>query len=148
MRIASKSVNFNYELFDRLETGVELNGAEVKSLFLGQASLDDVYVKFLGNELFLLNSHIHPYQYADTSKLDPKRTRKLLLHKKELLSLQSKMQQKNLILVPVAWYNKGRQIKLEVALAKGKKIWQKKEAIKKADLQRETEEVLKTRIKN
>ena len=147
MRITSKSVNFNYELFDRLETGVELNGAEVKSLFLGQASLDEAYVKFIGNELFLLNSHIHPYQYADTSKLDPKRTRKLLLHKKQLLSLQSKMQQKNLILVPVAWYNKGRQIKLEIALAKGKKIWQKKEAIKKADLQRETQEVLKLKIK-
>ncbi len=143
MRIPNKKIGFNYELFDKFEAGVELNGAEVKSLFLNQASLDEAYVKFVGNELFLVNGHIHPYAYADTSKLDPKRTRKLLLHRKELLSLQTKMQQKNLILVPVAWYNKSQQIKLEIALAKGKKIWQKKEAIKKADLQRETEEQLK-----
>jgi SsrA-binding protein len=143
MRIPNKKIGFNYELFDKFKAGVELNGAEVKSLFLNQASLDEAYVKFVGNELFLVNGHIHPYAYADTSKLDPKRTRKLLLHRKELLSLQTKMQQKNLILVPVAWYNKSQQIKLEIALAKGKKIWQKKEAIKKADLQRETEEQLK-----
>jgi len=93
----------------------------------------------------LLNAHIHPYEYADVRKIDPKRTRKLLLHKKELLGLQNKMKQKNLVLVPVMWYNKGRQIKLEIALAKGKKKWEKKEAIKRADLARETEEELKNR---
>ena len=148
MKITNKSVGYDFELFDKFEAGVELTGAEVKSLFLDQATLDEAYVKFVGNELFLLNAHIHPYKYADTSKIDPKRTRKLLLHKKELLVLQSKMQQKNLVLVPVSWYNKGHQIKLEIALAKGKKKWEKRESIKKADLIRETEEVLKLRIKN
>lgn len=143
MKIINKSAGFNYELYDKFEAGVELTGAEVKSLFAGQASLDRAYVKFVGNELFLLNAHIHPYKYADTSKIDPKRTRKLLLHHKELLSLQTKMQQKNLVLVPVMWYNKGRQIKLGIALARGKKKWEKREAIKKADINRETEEQLK-----
>lgn len=146
MKILNKQVGYNYELYDKVEAGVELTGAEVKSLFADHATLDEAYVKFVGNELFLLNAHIHPYQYANVAKIDPKRTRKLLLHKKELLGLQSKMQQKNLVLVPVSWYNKGHQIKLEIALAKGKKKWEKREAIKKADLIRETQEVLKLKI--
>lgn len=148
MKIINKSAGFDYELYDKLETGVELSGAEVKSLFLGQASLEEAYVKFVDNELFLLNAHIHPYKYADTSKIDPKRTRKLLLHRKEMLSLQTKIQQKNFVLIPISWYNKGRHIKLEIALAKGKKKWEKRETIKKADLARETEKVLKLKIKN
>lgn len=143
MKIVNRSVGYNYQLFDRIEAGVALTGAEVKSLFAGQASLEEAYVKIIDGELFLLNAHIHPYKFADVKKIDPKRTRKLLLHKKELISLASKMEQKNLVLVPVAWYNKGRQIKLEIALAKGKKMWQKKEAIKKRDLDRQTEEDLK-----
>lgn len=122
-----------------------LTGAEVKSLFAGQASLEEAYVKAIDSELFLLNAHIHPYKFADVKKIDPKRTRKLLLHKKELISLASKIEQKNLVLVPVMWYNKGRQIKLEIALAKGKKKWEKREAIKRADLARETEEELSLR---
>jgi len=146
MKIINKSVGYDYELYDKFEAGVELTGAEVKSLFLDHATLGEAYVKFVGNELFLLNAHIHPYSYADTTKIDPKRTRKLLLHKKELISLQSKMQQKNLVLIPVSWYNKGHQIKLEIALAKGKKKWEKREAIKKADLIRETQEILKLKI--
>jgi len=142
MRIANRRLNYDYQVFDKLETGVVLTGAEVKSLFAGQASLNEAYVKIIGNEAFLLNAHINPYQYADVKSIDPKRTRKLLLHKKELVSLQSKMKQKNLLLVPVAWYNKGRQIKLEIALARSKKKWEKKRAIKEADLVRETEEEL------
>ena len=144
MKIVNRSAGYNYLLFDRIETGVALTGAEVKSLFAGQASLEEAYVKIVDGELFLLNAHIHPYRFADVKKIDPKRTRKLLLHKKELLALQGKIQQKNRVLVPVAWYNKGRQIKLEIALAKGKKKWEKREAIKRADLARETEEELKT----
>jgi len=148
VKIFNRSVEYDYQLFEKIETGVGLTGAEVKSLFAGQGNLDGAYVKFVGNELFLINAHIHPYQYADVSKIDPKRTRKLLLHKKELVSLRSKMEQKNLVLVPVLWYNKGRQVKLEIALARGKKKWEKKEAIKKADLAREIEEDFKLKVKN
>jgi len=148
MKIFNKKVNFDYELFDKIEVGVALSGAEVKSLFANQASLDEAYVKIINGEAFLLNAHIHPYKFADVSKIDPKRTRKLLLHKKELLSLENKMEQKNLILVPVCWYNKGHQIKLEIALARGKKKWEKKEAIKRADIDRETEAILKSKTRS
>lgn len=142
MKIPNRKAGFNYVLFDRYEAGVALTGPEVKSLMAGMASLDEAYVKNIGRELYLINGHIHPYQFADSRKIDPKRTRKLLLHRREILEISNKMKQKNLILVPVAWYNKGNQIKLEIALAKGKKRWEKKEAIKKADLDREAQETL------
>ena len=143
MKITNKTAHFDYEIFDTLEVGVVLTGAEVKSIFLGQASLDEAYVKVVGNELFLLNAHIHPYKFADTAKIDPKRSRKILLHKKELLSLQSKMQQKNLTIVPISWYNLGNKIKLQIALARGKKKWEKRESIKKKDMDRDMEIALK-----
>lgn len=143
MKIFNKTARFNYQLLERIEVGIALTGAEVKSLFMGQGSLNEAYVKIINGEAFLLNGHIHPYQFADVSHIDPKRTRKLLLHKKELLALESKMKQKNLTLVPVLWYNKGHQIKLEIALARGKKKWEKKEIIKRRDLDRETQETLK-----
>lgn len=139
MKIINRRASFDYEIFDKFEVGVVLTGAEVKSLFANQATLDEAYVKMIGGEAFLVNAHIHPYQYADVRKIDPKRTRKLLLHKRELLALTNKMKQKNLILVPLAWYNKGNQIKLEIALAKPKKKWEKREAIKRQDLAREAE---------
>lgn len=148
MKIVNKKAGYDYEIFEKIEAGVALTGAEVKSLFAGQASLDEAYVKIIDNEAFLLNAHIHPYQFADTRKIDPKRTRKLLLHRKELLSLINKMKQKNLNLIPLSWYNKGHQLKLEIGLVKGKKKWQKKEAIKERDLKREIEENLKFKIKN
>ena len=144
----NRKANYDYEIFEKIEAGAALTGAEVKSLFAGQASLDEAYVKIIDNEAFLVNAHIHPYQFADTRKIDPKRSRKLLLHRKELLSLINKMKQKNLSLIPLSWYNKGHQIKLEIGLAKGKKKWQKKETIKKRDLEREIEENLKLKIKN
>ena len=145
MKIPNKKAHFNYLITEKFEVGVVLTGAEVKSLFKGQASLDEAYVKFVGNEVFLLNAHIHPYAYADVKKIDPKRTRKLLMHRTEIFSLQMKIKQKNLILVPLTWYNKGQQIKLEIGLARGKKMWEKREAIKMADLARETEQELKSR---
>lgn len=137
MKIINKKAGFNFELFDRYEAGVALTGPEVKSLIAGMASLEEAYVKLVGNELYLINAHIHPYKFADSREIEPKRTRKLLLHRKEILEIGNKMKQKNLTLVPVAWYNKGNQIKLEIALAKGKKQWEKKQALKKADLERE-----------
>jgi SsrA-binding protein len=148
MKIVNKKAGFDYEISEKIEAGVALTGAEVKSLFSGQASLDEAYVKIIDGEAFLINAHIHPYQYADTRKIDPKRTRKLLLHKKELLSLINKIKQKNLIIIPLSWYNIGHQIKLEIALAKGKKKWQKKESIKKRDLEREIEQTIGKKIKN
>jgi len=145
MKIVNRQAGLNYEVFDKFEAGVALTGPEVKSLFAGQASLDEAYIKFVGGEAFLLNAHIHPYAYADIRKIDPKRTRKLLLHRKELLALTNKMKQKKLILIPLSWYNRGIQIKLEIALAKPRKQWEKKEVLRRRDLAREAELELASR---
>ncbi len=108
-------------------------------------SLEEAFVRIKGGQAYLFNAHIHPYRFAETTSLDPVRARKLLLHKKEILALEQKMKQKNLTMVPLACYTKGRKIKLELALAKGKRIYEHKEAIKRRDLARETEMELKTR---
>ena len=138
MIIHTRKAKFEYELFDTLEAGLLLTGGEVKSIIEGKASLDEAYVKVIDGELFLVNCHIHPYSFA--KEIDPKRSRKLLVHKKELLALQNKMQQKNLDLVPISLYFKKRKVKLEIALAKGKKEYEKKETIKKRDIERRMEE--------
>jgi SsrA-binding protein len=138
MQILNKKAKFNYELFDKIEAGLMLTGGEVKSIIEGKASLDEAYVKNIEGELFLINCHIHPYAFA--KEADPKRSRKLLIHKKELLALQNKMQQKNLEMIPISLYFHKKKIKLEIALAKGKKDFEKKETIKKRDIQRRMEE--------
>ena len=142
MKIVNRKASFDYLIIDKFEAGAVLSGAEVKSLYLGQATLDEAYVKDINGELFLLNAHIHPYKFAQTDKTDPKRTRKLLLNKNEILAIIRKLKQGNLTVIPLSWYNKGRKIKLEIALAKGKKAWEKREAIKKRDLNREMEQSL------
>lgn len=142
MKIANRKASFEYQIIDKFEAGVVLTGAEVKALLLGQATLDEAYVKEVNGELFLLNAHIHPYKFAQNAQTDPKRTRKLLLNKKEILTIIGKLKQGNLAMIPLSWYNKGRKIKLEIALAKGKKAWEKREALKKRDLNREAEQTL------
>lgn len=142
MKITNRKAHFDYLAIDKYEAGVVLTGAETKSLYLGQATLDEAYVKDINGELFLLNAHIHPYKFAQTDKTDPKRTRKLLLNKREILNIVGKLNQGNLAVIPLSWYNKGRKIKLEIALAKGKKQWEKRETIKKRDLNRDMEQSL------
>jgi len=137
MKILNRQARFEYQLFDKIEAGIALDGQETKSVFLGHLSLDDAFVRIDKGQAFLLNAHIPPYPSARVFNYDPKRTRRLLLHKKEILSLASKMQQKNLLLVPFSCYNKGRRLKLELALARSKKKFEKKEAIKEKDLARQ-----------
>ncbi|PIU03501.1 SsrA-binding protein [Candidatus Shapirobacteria bacterium CG08_land_8_20_14_0_20_39_18] len=141
MVIHNRKAKFEYELFDHLEVGIVLTGGEVKSVSEGHVGLDDAYVKVIDGELFLVNAHIHPYEFAQEA--DPKRSRKLLIHKKELLALENKMQQKNLDLVPISLYFHGHKVKLEIALAKGKKEFEKKESVKKRDIERRMEEEIK-----
>lgn len=145
MKITNRRASHDYEILEKFEAGISLLGPEVKSVREGKMSLDESFVKVKDGQAYLFNAHIHPYRFADTTELDPKRTRKLLLHKKELLSLETKMRQGNLTIVPISCYTKGRNIKLELALAKGKKIYQKKEALKRKDIQREIESELKLR---
>lgn len=140
MKVVNRKARFNYELLEKFEAGIVFSGAEVKSVKKGQIKLDDAFVRIDPNqEVWLINCHIHPYAFANNSHYDPKRSRKLLLHKKETLALQKRIEGKNLTIVPVSCYTHNNTIKLELALARGKKTWQKKEKIKERDLEREME---------
>ena len=143
MKITNRRAKHDYQLSDKFETGIVLTGAEVKSVLEGKIHLEEAYAKIVQGELFLINAHIHPYRFADTKNIDPRRTRKLLVHKKELVSLASKIKQKNLTLIPVSCYNKGRKLKLKLALAKAKKKYEKREVKKRRDIDREIERVLR-----
>ncbi|MBI1982272.1 MAG: SsrA-binding protein SmpB [Candidatus Levybacteria bacterium] len=143
MKITNKRAFYDYRLLDRFEAGINLIGSEVKAVRLGHADLTGSHVRILGSEAYLLNAKIFPYQYARPEGYDEKRTRKLLLHKSEIIALKSKVEGGNLTIVPVSLYTTKNLIKLELALAKGKKEYQKKEAIKKRDIQREIEQELK-----
>lgn len=142
MKIVNKKARFNYEISERIEAGIQLTGAEVKSVRLGQVNMDNAYVKIMPsrfrgqNETWVTGLQIFPYKHADNKDYDPGRTRKLLLHQKEVVTLQSRMKQARLMLVPTAMYTKSGFIKMEVGLARGKKKYEKREAIKKRDLER------------
>lgn len=138
MRIVNRNARYNYELQETFETGIRLLGPEVKSLREGKAILDEAFVKIINGEAVLINFHIHPYQDS-IKKFAPDRPRKLLLHKKEIMSLAGKVNTSGLTLVPVAVYNKGNIFKVEVAIARGKKKWDKREDMKKRTEQRDAE---------
>lgn len=134
MLILNKKAKFNYFLLEFFEAGVVLAGSEAKALRTVGADLSNAYVKIINNEIWLVNVSI-PIQ----GKLEyiPTRSRKLLMHRKEIVLLESKIKAKNLILVPAKLYNKGRLVKVSVAIAKPKRKFEKKESIKKKDLERE-----------
>lgn len=140
MKIANRRALYDYEIREKLEAGINLLGAEVKAVKLGHADLSGSHVRITGSEAYLINARIFPYQYARPENYDERRTRKLLLHKKEIMALKSKMDGQNLTLVPLLMYTTGGLIKLELALAKGKKQYEKKQAKKKKDLDRELEQ--------
>jgi len=138
MQIKNKKARFNYNLLEDFETGIELKGGEVKSIKQGFADLSASYAKFLQGELYLINANIPTVQ----NNLDATRARKLLLHKKELVSIMTKIKAKKLTLVPISLYTRGRLVKVKLALAKRKKGFEKKESLKKKDMQREIEKTL------
>lgn len=138
MKILNRQASYRYQLLERFEAGMVLTGSEVKSIRQGHLQLDEAFVKIRNGEAWLFNAHIHPYSLSDQQKkIDPQRSRKLLLHKKELLKLKQATEEKGLTLVPVSCYTKHHQIKLEIAVAKGKREHEKREAIKKKDWRRE-----------
>ncbi|HVA96784.1 MAG TPA: SsrA-binding protein SmpB [Candidatus Acidoferrales bacterium] len=145
MKITNRKASFDYQLLDRFEAGINLLGAEVKAVREGHVDLTGSFVRILGNEAHLVNANIFPYEYARPESYDSRRTRKLLLHKKEIISLKSKMDGSNLTIVPVSLYTKHGLIKIELALAKSKKKFDKKEAIKRRDIDRDTQQELKRR---
>lgn len=147
MKILNKKATFEYEILERFEAGITLTGAEVKSLREGHAQLDGSFVRIIDSEAFLVNAQIFPFIYARPEGYDPKRTRKLLLHKKELLNLMGKVSGANLTLIPLSWYTKGPLVKLEVGLARGKKQYEKREAKKREDMKRELETEFRGKVK-
>jgi SsrA-binding protein len=133
----NRKVYFNYEILEKYETGIELFGAEVKSVRGDKMSLEGAFVIVRGGECFLINANIPPYQPNNSPKdYDPLRNRKLLLTKKEIRELADSEKNKSLTIVPISVYNKGRKIKISIALAKGKKKFDKRENIKKRETDR------------
>ena len=136
----------DYFIDETMEAGIVLVGTEVKSLRLGMANLKDSYARVKDSELFLVNTHISPYKQADRfTQPEPDRTRKLLLHKQEISKLIGKTKEKGYTLVPTKIYFKNGRAKVEIALAKGKKLFDKREAIKKKTVEREMEKAVKGR---
>lgn len=142
--IKNKKATFNYELIDRFEAGVVLRGYEVKSIKQHQGSLQEAYVIIEDSEVFLIKAHIPAFQPANTPEsYDPYRKRKLLLHKKDIATITKKRHEAGLTVIPIMMYNKGNKIKLEIALARGKKKYDKRESIKKRDIERDLGRTLK-----
>jgi SsrA-binding protein len=140
MAILNKKAKFNYQLFERLEAGLSLLGREAKAVRNQRGDLSNSYAKIINGEAFLINANIP----ADSGgSYDSRRTRKLLLHKSEITSTLSKIKAKKLTLVPIKLYTKGRLVKIELALAKPKRQFEKKEAIKKKDVERELKKELR-----
>ena len=142
MKITNKRAFYDYEITDRFEAGINLTGAEVKAIRLDHADLTGSYVRIIGSEAYLINAKIFPYEYARPEGYQEDRTRKLLMHKKEIISLKNRSDGESLALVPISLYLKSGFIKLEVGIGKGKKKFSKKEAKKRADLDRDMEREL------
>jgi len=133
----NRKARHNYQILETFEAGIELQGTEVKSIREGRVNLKDGFARIMKGELFLLNMHISPYDHGNIHNHDPLRTRKLLMHKKEISRLIGKTSQKGLSLVALSLYFKKQRVKVELALAKGKKTHDKRESIKKKDIERE-----------
>mgnify|MGYP001767292962 CR=1 FL=1 len=133
----NRKARFEYFLFELFEAGLALQGTEIKSVRAGQVSLAEAYVQVDGNNAFLMEAHIAPYEQASRYNHDPRRPRRLLLHKRELRQLRNSVRQKGMTIVPTRVYLKDGRAKLEIALARGKKLHDKREAIAKRDEERE-----------
>jgi SsrA-binding protein len=144
----NRAASHNYFLEDRMETGIMLSGSEVKSVRAGRANLKDAYALVKDNELWLLNAHIGAYENAGYAGHVEKRTRKLLVHKEELRKLLGKSQQKGFTLVPTRMYFKNGKIKIEIALAKGKQTWDKRETERRRTADKEAREAVARSRKN
>ena len=140
----NKNARHSYEIIETIETGIVLGGPEVKSLRNGGGNIKDSYAQVKAAEVFLNNFHISPYAQASIFNYDPTRPRKLLLHRREIIRLASKIKEKGLTLIPLSLYLKGNHIKVELGLAKGRRAHSKKEAIKERDIQREAAREVKS----
>jgi SsrA-binding protein len=138
INIKNRKASFEYQFIDKYLAGIQLQGSEIKSIREGKVSLQEAYCTFVENELYVKNMNISPYEQATHTNHDPKRDRKLLLTKKELTKLEKKYEEKGLTIVPIRLFINGKGLaKLEIALSKGKKLYDKREDIKKKDMARD-----------
>lgn len=136
-----------FHILERLEAGIALTGTEIKSLRMGQVSLREAFARIEDGELWLFNAHIAPYTHGNRFNHEPLRRRRLLLHKREIMRLFGKTREKGLALVPTKLYWKGDWAKIEIALAQGKKLHDKREAIEGREHQREMQRALKQSVR-
>lgn len=134
--VNNSKARFNYFLEDFVECGIELKGSEIKSIRRSGASLADSYIVIRNHEAYILNMHIAPYENGNIFNHEPNRTRKLLLHKKEIMKMEQKAAEKVMTIVPTKVYLKKGRLKVEIALGKGKKLYDKRETIKRRDDER------------
>lgn len=146
MKITNRRALHDFEILATYEAGIRLLGAEVKSVKGGKMSLEGSFVKIIGSEIYLINAQIFPYAYARPEGYDPKRSRKLLLHKKEIISLKTKLASAKLTLVPLECYNSHGLVKLKIGLARGRREYEKREKIRRRDMEREVSRELKGKI--
>lgn len=144
--VTNKKASFDFELLERFEAGADLLGTEVKSLRQGKGKLEGAHIVVRSGEAYLVGADIPPFQKANAPKgYDQTRARKLLLSRKELAQLFTESEKKGLTIIPVRWYNKNSMLKLEIAIARGKKKYDKRESIKARDTKRDIERELKSK---
>ena len=144
----NRKARHDYTVLETFEAGIALKGTEVKSMRAGKANMKDSFAAITNGELFLYNMHISPYEQSNTFyTLEPLRTRKLLMHRQEIMRLLGKIKEQGLTLVPLKAYFKGDKIKIELGLCKGKKLYDKRETIAKQSAQREMERHMRERMR-
>jgi len=143
IEINNRKAKFDYQIFDTLEAGIVLTGTEIKAIRQGNCNLKESYIIIRQNEAYILNMHISHYEEGNIFNHEETRTRKLLLHKKEIIKLSDKIRISGYTIVPLRLYFKKNKAKLEIALAKGKKTYDKREAIKQRDISRDIQKQLK-----
>ena len=143
MEILNKKARFDYNIDEEIESGIVLTGTEIKSIRKGSANLKDSYAVIKNDEVFLLNMHIAQYKEGNIFNHDENRTRKLLLHKKEILKIKNKLDIQGYALFPIKLYIKNNKAKIVLGIGKGKKLYDKRESIKKRDQEREVKKNLK-----
>lgn len=139
----NRKARHEYEFLDRYEAGIVLKGPEVKSLRGGKVSFQDAFARIEGGEAWIYNLHISPYEQANRNNVDPLRTRKLLLHREEIRRLIGKVEEKGLTLIPVELYFTGGMAKVSLALARGRKLYDKREKLKRQDQEREARRAIR-----
>ena len=143
----NKKAYHDYFILDKIETGIALHGTEVKSLRMGKCSIKESFIRIENGEVFIYGMHISPYEKGNIFNKDPLRVRKLLLHKSEINKLTGKTKEKGMSIVPLKVYFKGSLVKVEIGLAKGKKLYDKRQDIAKKDQKREAERDFKMKLR-